>query len=202
MGSRRGVALVLALALMWPTSAGANSIEQIVPKDLTPAPGSTATFQIAVTPGDNMVWDAGSYTLTLIADDPNGTTLATAPPFTGEEPVTPQQTTMVFVDLTLPSGYTGPLNVHAHLEHGKTSEDSLPVGIVVGGAPGQAAVAPAALPSPGQIPAPGASAPSPSPEAPSPAPPAVVQAPPQNYNGSIALNAPSRPRCRSAVFPR
>jgi len=176
-------ALALVLAVVWPLAAFANSaIEQIVPKDLTPQPGAVTTFQIAVTSSDNSVWDAGSYTLTLIAENPNGTTVATAPPFTADQPATPQQTTMIFVELTLPPGYVGPLNVHAHLDHGKTSEDSAPAGILVGGVPGQATVVAPASPPPGQVvpPAPVAVA----------TPPPAPRAPPaQSYSGSLALNA-------------
>jgi hypothetical protein len=108
---RRFIAIVLIFGLssLQPSMAGAaNAIEQIVPKNLTPDPGSTTTFQIAVTPDDNTVWDAGSYTITLIAADPSGTTVVTSAPFAGDQPATPQQTTMIFVDLTLPGGYVGP----------------------------------------------------------------------------------------------
>jgi hypothetical protein len=181
------LALVLGLAVVQPALAGAaSSTEQIVPKNLTPDPGGTATFQIAVTPGDNTVWNAGSYTITLIANDPTGTTVVTAAPFTVDEAATPQQTTMVFVDLTLPGGYVGPLIVHAHLSHEKTSEDSLPAGIVVGGAAGGATVAPAASPPPGQIPTPGGPATLPNG---APPPPVSVAAPAQQFTGSLAANA-------------
>jgi hypothetical protein len=179
------MALVLGLAVVPAIAGAANSIEQIVPKNLTPETGGTATFQIAVTPGDNAVWEAGSYTITLIATDSSGTTVATAAPFTVDEAATPEQTTMVFVELALPQGYVGPLVVHAHLDHGKTSDDSEPAGIVVGGNPGQATVAPAASPPPGQIPTPGGPPALPSGAAP---PPVAATAPPQIYTGSLAAN--------------
>jgi hypothetical protein len=159
------VALTVALAVARPASADSTgAIEQIVAKDLTPAAGSVATVQIAVSPDDGTVWAAGSYTLSLIATEPNGTPVATAPPFAADEAATPQQTTMVFVSLPLPPDFTGALVVHAHLDHGKSSEDSAPVGIVVG--------PPAAAPV--------AAAPTP--------PAAPPRTPRQSYSGSLALN--------------
>jgi hypothetical protein len=193
---RLGATLALALALttFYPALAVAeSSIEQIVPKNLTPQPGTTTTFQIAVSPADNTVWDAGSYTITVIAADPTGLTVATSPPFTADQPATPSQTTMVFVDLQLPNGYVGPLVVHAHLNHGKTSEDSLPAGIVVGGSTGaavvSAAVVPAASPARGQVPPPGGppATPAPGASAAPVAPPAPAARGPQ-YSGSLAAN--------------
>ena len=182
------IALTFGLAVLQPSMAGAaNAIEQIVPKTLTPDPGTTTTFQIAVTPDDNTVWAAGSYTITLIAADPSGTTVATSAAFTVDQPATPQQTTMIFIDLTLPGGYAGPLVVHARLEYGKTSEDSLPAGIVVGVSAGQTTVAPAASPPPGQVPTPGGPATLPSPAG-APPPPIAVAPRPQIYSGSLAAN--------------
>jgi hypothetical protein len=191
----RTLALALALSVFAPAIASAqSSIEQIVPKNLTPQTGSSTTFQVAVSPADNTGWDAGTYTITLIAADPTGSTVATSAPFTADQPATPAQTTMLFVDLQLPNGYVGPLVVHAHLDHGKTSEDSLPAGIVVGGSAGSAAanvaVVPAASPAPGQVPAPGGAPPSPSPSS-APAGPLATAAPtrqPAQYSGSLSAN--------------
>jgi hypothetical protein len=192
---RRSAALLLALALAFaarPAAAAgqANSIEQIVPKTLAPQSGGTVTFQIAVSPTDNTVWAAGSYTLTLIATAPNGTVVATSDPFIADEPAPPQQTTMVFVDLHVPASFSGPLLVRAHLQHGKTSDDSQPAGIVAGAAAAGASIVAPASPPPGQVPAPG-NAETPNPEAPPPAaapppPPAAPNA--QIYTGSLALN--------------
>lgn len=177
------LAATIALALAAPRPAFAdNSIEEIVAKNLTPDVGGTVTFQIAVTPDDNLVWAAGSYSLTLTASDPNGNVVAGGSPVAAPEAATPQQTTMVFADLALPQGYVGPLVVHAQLSHGKESETSPPVGIVVGGAAGVATIVPAASPPPGQVPAPGVAA------SPSAAPPPVAHVPVQSYNGSLALN--------------
>jgi hypothetical protein len=187
IGFRRiSIAAMLALAMAAPRAALADSssIEQIVAKNLTPDVGGTVTFQIAVTPDDNLVWAAGSYSVTLTASDPSGNVVASGSPVAAPEAATPQQTTMVFADLALPPGYLGPLVVHAQLIHGKESDTSLPVGIVVGGSAGVATIVPAASPPPGQVPAPGVAAtPSAAP------PPPVAHVPVQSYNGSLALNA-------------
>ncbi|GEM_PF-2518608 len=187
IGFRRiSIAAMLALAMAAPRAvlADSSSIEQIVAKNLTPDVGGTVTFQIAVTPDDNLVWAAGSYSVTLTASDPSGNVVASGSPVAAPEAAAPQQTTMVFADLALPPGYLGPLVVHAQLTHGKESDTSLPVGIVVGGSAGVATIVPAASPPPGQVPAPGVAAtPSAAP------PPPVAHVPVQSYNGSLALNA-------------
>ncbi len=181
------LAALVGLALAAPRAALAEgAIEEIVAKNLAPDVGGTVTFQIAVSPDDNLVWAAGSYSLTLTATDPNGNVVVSGSPLTAPEAATPQQTTMVFADLALPQGYAGPLVVHAQLAHGKESETSPPVGIVVGGSAGSATIVPPGSPPPGQVPAPGVA------ESPAPAQPQAPPAPhvpTQSYNGSLALNA-------------
>jgi hypothetical protein len=185
-GLRRiSLAAMVCFALAAPRAAFAdNSIEEIVAKNLTPDVGGTVTFQIAVTPDDNLVWAAGSYSVTLTASDPNGNVVVSGAPVTATDAASPQQTTMVFADLALPQGYVGPLVVHAQLAHGKESETSPPVGIVVGGAAGAgvATIVPAASPPPGQVPAPGVAA------GEGASPPPAPHVPTQSYNGSLALN--------------
>jgi hypothetical protein len=75
---RISAATLLALALVTPRAvfADSSSIEQIVAKNLTPDVGGTVTFQIAVSPDDNLVWAPGSYSVTLTASDPGGNVVA------------------------------------------------------------------------------------------------------------------------------
>jgi hypothetical protein len=156
--------LLLACAFSPARADATGAIEQIVPKNLTPAAGSSATFQVALTPDDNTTWPAGSYTLTLIGTDQHGASVATSPPFAGSEPLVPQQTVMAFVDLSIPAGFAGPLVIVAHLQHGTHSEDAAPISVDVAGA--------LAAPPPGAAPAAGTGGPH-----------------YQSYTGALALNA-------------
>ena len=177
---------MIAFALAAPRAALAgNSIEEIVAKNLTPDVGGTVTFQIAVTPDDNLISRAaGSYSLTLTAADPSGNVVATGSPVAAPDAATPQQTTMVFADLALPQGYVGPHSSFTPNSHTtRNPKRRLP------SASWSAAqrrrsqrIVPAASPPPGQVPAPGVAV------SPSTAPPPAPHVPVQNYNGSIALN--------------
>jgi hypothetical protein len=161
--TRRWIAFVLSLVLAGaPLAALADSsIQELVPKTVTPGAGSGLDFEIGVTSSDTTVWAAGSYTIALTATDPSGTTIAATDPTPITDAAAPGQTTFVFLTLPLPVGFVGPINVRAHLVHGNVTDDSVAVGIVVGGtalANGAVEAAPAAgqPPVPGATPVPGA----------------------------------------------
>jgi hypothetical protein len=157
VASRRfaGAALAALVALLPVVAFADSSIQQLVAKTLTPRPGEPATFEIGITSSDTTIWDPASYTVQLVATDPSGAPVVSTDPVPGEDPAIPGQTTIVFLTLTIPASYTGPVNVIARLKHRNSVDESIPIGIVVGGT--AVAAAPPVVPAPpGQPPAPGA----------------------------------------------
>ncbi len=161
--SRRWLASVLSILLAGAplTALADSSIQELVPKTVTPGSGSALDFEIGVTSSDTTIWAAGSYTIALTATDPSGTTIVSTDPMPVSDAAAPGQTTFVFLTLPLPAGYVGPVNVRAHLAHGNTTSDSVAVGIVIGGTAGangtvEAAPAAGQPPVPGATPVPGA----------------------------------------------
>lgn len=206
---RRLIAIALAcLPVCIPSVVFAESaIQELVSKTLTPQPGAPTTFEVGVTSSDTTIWPAGSYTVQLIASDPAGNTITSSDPVPGDEPATPGQTSVLFITLTIPNAFAGPVNVQARLTHGSTVDVSAPIAIVVGATP-VAAGAPLAAPppgtpptvpipvvgtSPGPVASPGAApaAPeSPPTETAPPAPPAPPPGPPpaKKITGTIGNN--------------
>jgi hypothetical protein len=124
--------LVCLLAGSPLAAAADSSIQELVAKTVAIPAGSTATFEVGVTSSDTTIWNAGTYTVQLLATDPSGTLVASTDALPGDDSAIPGQTTFLFLSLPIPMSFLGPLNVIARLKHGGTVDDSVAVGIVVG----------------------------------------------------------------------
>lgn len=112
-----------------------SAIQQLIAKTPAPAPGSVATIEVAISPADHTTWEAKSYLVAIVVSDPNGTVLATSDPVIGDEAAVPGASTIVFVNVTIPGGASGALNVSARLTHGTYVETSTPVALAVSAVP-------------------------------------------------------------------